>query len=120
MTQPEAFLLMVSYRDKFGPLGKIAVAAGKQEGRLLRMDVWVMSCRAFSRRIEHRTLAYLFETFSADAIAFDFAATEKNGPLRAFLMEVTGTAPAAGALILREQFSANATESQPTIESVRG
>ena len=27
---PESFLLLVSYKDKFGPLGKIAVIAGRR------------------------------------------------------------------------------------------
>src|SRR5262249_23709412 len=53
---PGAFLLVAGYQDKFGPLGKIAVLQGRLEGRVLQVGTWVMSCRAFGRRIEHRCL----------------------------------------------------------------
>ena len=44
--------MVVSYRDKFGPLGKIAVLQGVKNGDAARIETWVMSCRAFARRIE--------------------------------------------------------------------
>jgi predicted enzyme involved in methoxymalonyl-ACP biosynthesis len=45
----------------------------------------VMSCRAFSRRIEHACLRYLFEHVGAEEIILDFAPTMRNGPLQEFL-----------------------------------
>ena len=60
LLHPESFLLLASYKDKFGPLGKIAVIAGRQNGTKLSVDAWVMSCRAFSRRIEYACLEELF------------------------------------------------------------
>ena len=45
---------------------------------------WVMSCRAFSRRIEHHTLASLLRHSGAE-MEFRFTPTERNRPLREFL-----------------------------------
>jgi len=84
LDDPHNFLAVGSYRDKFGPLGKIAVAAGSQIGGKVTISHWVMSCRAFSRRIEHHTLDCLFRRSNADEVEFAFRATEKNQPLRAF------------------------------------
>jgi len=82
-TAPGAFALAVSYQDKFGPLGKIAVVAGQETGSALNIEAWVMSCRAFSRRIEHQVLKQLFE--KADRIQFAYQETPKNGPTKDFL-----------------------------------
>jgi FkbH-like protein len=79
---PGHFAAVVGYSDKYGPLGKIAVLAGRAEAGELHLDSWVLSCRAFSRRIEHLTLAVLFERFGASAITFDAQATERNQPMR--------------------------------------
>src|ERR1035441_1270872 len=49
---------------------------------------WVMSCRAFSRRIEFRCLQYLFEKFAASEIVFELQATSRNGPLMEFLQQL--------------------------------
>jgi FkbH-like protein len=100
------FLQVVSYRDRFGPLGRIAVLAGRRQRDEVHLDVWVMSCRAFSRRIEHKCLAHLFETFDAGAVVFDFRATERNGPLREFFSSVAGEAPTGPFRLTREQFAA--------------
>ena len=59
--EPGAFLVTASYEDKFGPLGEIAAMLGTAGAGKLSVDAWVMSCRAFSRRIEHQCLKYLFE-----------------------------------------------------------
>jgi hypothetical protein len=44
-----------------------------------------MSCRAFSRKIEHSCLKYVFDKLAVQAIRFEFLATERNGPLQDFL-----------------------------------
>jgi HAD superfamily phosphatase (TIGR01681 family) len=96
LQQPEAFLAAVSYTDKFGPLGKIAVLQGRVERDELHIDTWVMSCRAFSRRVEHQCLAALFEQFEAQAAVLNFIATKKNGPLREFLEQLLSEPPKDG------------------------
>jgi FkbH-like protein len=82
---PESFLVTADYTDKFGPLGKIAVVMGERRGAAATVSFWVMSCRAFSRRIEYATLRYLFERLSVERISLKFEITERNGPLREFL-----------------------------------
>lgn len=81
---PERFLVAVSYTDKFGPLGKVAVLLGRR-GEVPHIDTWVMSCRAFSRQIEHHTLRFVFAHLATDVISFDLVETERNGPLREML-----------------------------------
>ncbi|HXY29803.1 MAG TPA: HAD-IIIC family phosphatase [Gemmatimonadaceae bacterium] len=97
-------LLTLSYRDKFGPLGKIAVAGGHRDGDAIHLETWVMSCRAFARRLEHVMVQQLFERFGVSEIVFDFAPTERNGPLRTFLTEILGAEPAPGARLTRTEF----------------
>ena len=91
---PKAFLLTVTYLDKYGPLGKIAVIMGRRDGSQLNIESWVMSCRAFSRRIEHQCLKYLFDKLGVDEIGFDYRHTPRNGPMQTFFEELGG-APAS-------------------------
>lgn len=86
LRREDTFIATVSYRDKFGPLGKIAVLLGRRPSAqpFLAIDAWVMSCRAFSRRIEHQCLRRLFEEFQAEELVFDFVGTPRNGPLVEF------------------------------------
>lgn len=85
---PNAVLAVISYRDKFGPLGKVAVAMGMRTGGHLRIIHWVMSCRAFSRRLEHHTLECLFRHSGVEEIEFAFQPTEKNQPTQFFFEEL--------------------------------
>ena len=103
----EAVLAAVAYEDKFGPLGTIAAVAGRLDGeQTLAIETWVMSCRAFARRIEHQTLKVLFETTGAREIEFRFAPTAKNGPLREFFASLLGEEPQVEFHLTREQFEA--------------
>jgi FkbH-like protein len=104
LRSPAAFLLTVSYEDKYGPLGKIAVVLGKTVRSDLHVDFWVMSCRAFSRWIEHHCLSYLFEKMGADEITFDYTPTSRNGPVQSFFTEVLGEPPASHCSLSRAAF----------------
>ena len=101
LKNPDSFLMLVSYKDKYGPLGKIAVLAGRRIGRKLFLDSWAMSCRAFSRQIEHRCLQELCSRFDVDEIEFDFAATDRNKPFQAFLSDMLGEPPFPGCILRR-------------------
>ncbi len=90
LRQPQSFAVAVAYQDKFGPLGKVAVVRGREEQKRIHVETWVMSCRAFSRRIEHQCIAQLFRRFAAEEMVFDFKPTAKNGPLRDFLSGMLG------------------------------
>ena len=106
LRQPRSFCAAVSYRDKFGPLGKIAVIRGKEEGKRLAIGTWVMSCRAFSRRIEYQSLFQIFRKFSPGEIVFEYRATGKNAPIQAFLTQVLEQPPAPDIRLTFDQFEA--------------
>jgi FkbH-like protein len=121
VNHPATVLLVVSYKDKYGPLGKIAVLAGRLAQRRLELDVWVMSCRAFSRRIEDRCLEELFEKFDLEEIVFNLVATAKNGPARDFLTMMTGDISATPCRVTRAMFAANRRETfQQVLELTHG
>ncbi|HVY94205.1 MAG TPA: HAD-IIIC family phosphatase [Bryobacteraceae bacterium] len=101
VNRPGGFLANVSYEDRFGPLGKIAVVGGHREGDNCIVDIWVMSCRAFSRQIEFQTVKKLLEKTGARGIRFGYKATERNGPVKDFLTHFFNGAAASGELYLR-------------------
>ena len=103
-SQPDAVVISVSYEDKFGLLGTIAVVAGAVHGKRLAIETWVMSCRAFARRIEQQTLKMLFASTGAEEVDFDFVPTAKNGPLQEFFAAVGGEQPTTGFCLRRAQF----------------
>jgi FkbH-like protein len=104
LNRPEAMSLVVSYKDKYGPLGKIAVLLGEVDGSVLKVDTWVMSCRAFSRHIEYQCLDYLFRSFAVAAIELDFRTTPRNGPLQDFLGKLVRRELTSPITIQREDF----------------
>ena len=97
-------LVSAAYDDKFGPLGVISVLEGKVSGSRMLVRTWVLSCRAFGRRIEHAVLQQLFERSNLKEIEFNFIATARNGPLQAFLTGILGSKPAGQLVLSREQF----------------
>lgn len=99
--RPGAFLATVSYEDRFGPLGRIAVLGGYRERDLCYVDIWVMSCRAFSRQIEFQSIRQLFDKTGASEIRFRFKPTDRNGPLRTFFAHFHSGSSAKGELRLR-------------------
>ena len=88
-TAADSFTAAISYQDKFGPLGKIAVLNGRKDEKAIHIETWVMSCRAFSRRIEHQVLEQIFEQTGVDRIDFAYAETAKNSPTGDFLRSIT-------------------------------
>jgi FkbH-like protein len=102
--RPETYVLLAQYRDKYGALGKIAVLAGRQEGGTATVETWVMSCRAFSRRIEHHCLKELFERLGVERLRLEFAPTERNGPARELLAAFLDAPPEGPVVLSRERF----------------
>jgi FkbH-like protein len=119
LTRPNAELIVTSYEDRFGLLGKIAVILGEIEGSTLHVRTWVMSCRAFARRIEYVCLRTCFERYGVREIKFDFVATEKNGPLREFLTGLTGQAPSGEVTLTQERFEKVCPVLYHTVEETR-
>jgi FkbH-like protein len=119
--RPDSFVLAVTYADKFGKLGKIAVVTGRCTADEVHVDCWVMSCRAFSRRIEFQCLQVTFDTFGAERILLDFSETPRNGPLRDFLRTLFDRAPLGAPLVLtREQFQSRTPPLYHTVRVVTG
>jgi FkbH-like protein len=101
LRRPGAFVAMVSYQDRFGPLGRIAVLGGCMRNDLCYVDIWVMSCRAFSRQIEFQSLNWLFEKTQTSEIGFQFKPTDRNGPLQTFFAQCfSGNTPPEGEVVL--------------------
>ena len=82
--QPGAFSVCASYEDRFGPLGNIAVLGGHLLPDKIHVDIWVMSCRAFSRHIEFHMLQHLFSAYNVPQIDFSYTPTPRNGPIAEF------------------------------------
>ena len=104
LSRDNVWLQIADYQDRFARLGKISVITGHREGSRLTIDTWVMSCRAFSRRIEYHCLEELLDSFGANEMELMFVPTERNGPLRDFLATLTGTLPEGRVSISRDAF----------------
>lgn len=120
LNDPKTFLMVASYEDRFGPLGKIAVVAGQSEGSTLTIDHWVMSCRAFSRRIEHGCLHWLFQEFDAQDAFFDFVSTPRNGPTQEFFAQLLGTTPHNAFSLSKQIFLKNSPAVYVQIQDISG
>lgn len=104
LRRPGAVSLLISYRDKYGPLGKISALLGRVEASVLTIDSWVLSCRAFSRHIEHRCLEHLFEQWGVSEIELDYRPTARNGPVGEFLAGFLDGEPGPPHRIQRQVF----------------
>ena len=85
LAMPNTFAVTANYRDKYGPLGAIAVLVGEASERTLTVNTWVMSCRAFGRRIEYQCLKVILDRFPAQEIIFEFSPTPRNKYLQELL-----------------------------------
>jgi FkbH-like protein len=114
----DTLLMVAGYRDKYGPLGKIAVLTGRKEGTTVRLDSWVMSCRAFGRHIEHRCLQEIFHRWDAEEIIFDYQQTPKNGPIANFLSCVLRRELGPVCRLHRDQFTQSQGETLHQVSEV--
>jgi FkbH-like protein len=113
-------LVSAAYEDKFGQLGVISVLEGERRGSRMVVSTWVLSCRAFSRRIEHAILQLLFDRLSLKEIEFNFIATARNGPLQDFLTGILGSKPAGQVVLRGEHFDRNCPRLYHEIREFRG
>jgi FkbH-like protein len=97
LSDPTTHMATVEYADRFGKLGKIAVIAGREQDGRFSVETWVMSCRAFSRRVEYQCLKVLLDRW--DSITLRLRRTDRNGPLQDFVTQI-----GVGELITRAQF----------------
>ena len=88
LEDPDRLQAVISYSDRFGSLGKVAVLLGKKSNGTLQISHWVMSCRAFSRRLEHHVLHEIFVHSGVEQLDFAYSVTEKNQVLQSFFREI--------------------------------
>ena len=91
-TRQSTFVERVTYEDRLGQLGTVAALYGQHGHGALVVEGFVLSCRAFSRRIEHHLVASLFNRTAGDTILFRFATTSRNHLTGEFL-EAIGAIP---------------------------
>lgn len=73
--------------DKFGDNGIVSVVIGKKEGKVLHIDLWLMSCRVLKRDFEYAMLDRLVEVAnrnSVEVIKGYYYQTAKNGMVKDF------------------------------------
>ncbi|MFI5095950.1 MAG: HAD-IIIC family phosphatase [Candidatus Acidiferrales bacterium] len=127
LNAPDAVLVAASYRDKYGPLGKIAVIAGdllnvngvngdSSGKRRLCIRTWVMSCRAFSRLIEYECVRWLFAKLDVEELEFDFLPTARNTPMQNFLQQVRNAPAEPHCRLSRAQFMQSCPASSHVVE----
>jgi FkbH-like protein len=115
-----SILLAVAYEDRFGPLGTIAVLQATVQGSRALVNSWVLSCRAFARRIEHVMLQALFDQAGVEEVEFSFVPTPRNGPLQDFLRAILGKEPEDKPILTREQFTRNCPPLYHRIQELKG
>jgi FkbH-like protein len=126
---PDVVFVAASYRDKYGPLGKIAVIAGdllnvnvngvnsdSSRKRRLRIRTWVMSCRAFSRLIEYECIRWLFAKLDVEELEFDFLPTPRNTPMQDFLQQLRNAPAEPHCRLSRAQFLKSCPASSHVVE----
>ena len=120
VTTRNAVLMSVAYEDKFGPLGTIAVLQANLEASRAVVNAWVMSCRAFARRIEYAMLHKLFGLNGVDEVEFCFLATPRNGPLQDCLAAILGSKPKGQVIVNRTQFEQNCPPLRHEVRELKG
>jgi FkbH-like protein len=84
----DLFNRVVRARDRFGDYGTVGAIRARRAGNCLEADLFLLSCRALGRGIEHRMVAALGEHALAaglEEVAILFRAGERNAPARRFL-----------------------------------
>jgi FkbH-like protein len=83
----------VRVKDVFGDYGLVGVALFEVQGSALRIEVFLMSCRALGRRVEHSIIDKLKQLAierGADRIIIPVVPTARNRPAREFLAGLCG------------------------------
>ncbi|MGH3378939.1 MAG: HAD-IIIC family phosphatase [Actinoallomurus sp.] len=88
--------LIVTAEDRFGSYGQVGVVIAETSGAALRLETFLLSCRALGRGVEHRMLAHL-GTLAASrglgTVELVYRATPRNRPAADFVAEVRGLGP---------------------------
>lgn len=88
ITARGADVLAIRFADRLQDYGIVAVAVTRPEDGALRIDNWVMSCRVFSRRLEHATrilLGRMAAQRGLTRLTLRYEPSAKNGLLAGIL-----------------------------------
>jgi FkbH-like protein len=99
-------LITVGYEDRSGPLGVIGSMLATPRDGAVEVSAWVLSCRAFSRRVEHRMLRTLFDRFGAGTVSVAYVPTQRNSPVREFLSAFADVGESGPVRVTQERFEA--------------
>jgi FkbH-like protein len=106
-----AALWRVSVRDRFGDYGVVGGMRAAPAGDALSADLFMLSCRALGRGVEHAMTAHLGRAARAmglDRIAIKYVTGPRNAPARRFLAALAGAQlPTDGAVILAADAAAS-------------
>ncbi len=90
---PSGEILTVQVRDRFGDYGLVGAVALRTGPEALSVEMFLLSCRALARGVEHRIAAHIGELAVArglDSVALNHRATGRNHPALAFLATLPG------------------------------
>jgi len=88
---PDAHLYAVSLRDRFGDYGVVGQMRAREDGGGLAVDLFMLSCRALGRGVEHKMLAVLGALAVArnlKRVTLQFRPGPRNMPAARFLEDV--------------------------------
>ena len=87
MENPDYLTLYGRLTDRFGDNGLVTAIIGHREGKVLDLELWIMSCRTFKRRLEHAMFDQLVAQAKAmgiETIIGHYYPTAKNLLVRDF------------------------------------
>jgi FkbH-like protein len=76
------YVVVLRLVDRLQDYGIVAVAVTKPQGETLEILNWVMSCRVFSRRLEHATVEVIWDlakSYGLSDLALSYIPSPKNG-----------------------------------------
>jgi FkbH-like protein len=87
VADPAWWVLAIHSGDRFGENGLVGVVLARRDGAAVHLDSFVLSCRVFSRGIEHTCLASVLRharDTGADEVFGSYRPTAKNGAVKDF------------------------------------
>jgi FkbH-like protein/FkbM family methyltransferase len=96
LKRPAAGCAAVRVADRFGDYGLVGAALYERADRCLRIDSFLLSCRALGRGVEHAMAAWLGRMAQAEGLAsveFAYRPTDRNQPAQDFIAGIGGPAP---------------------------
>lgn len=118
LDDPAAHVVLAELGDRFGDMGIVAAAVARADGACLRIEDFLMSCRAMGRGLERVLMNEMKRRFLADPalarLEVRFVPTARNAPARGFCAAegLTEERPAHGPDAQGPETRPNATGAQ--------